>query len=141
MISSTLMTITINHCSSNSSSKSDINRPSGSHVTLVHFRGVLRNLCEDGCITWNCLCHYFKAILNSSGKSQESCFQINVIYNFLLQIPGEKLRFNDGDIIYEYNNESVPLGEGGFGTVFKGEILSFFHLNMISSNFSKCSSN
>lgn len=36
------------------------------------------------------------------------------------------IQFNDGEFTYEYDNSSIPLGRGGFGTVFEGFIIKLF---------------
>lgn len=54
-------------------------------------------------------------------------FLIQVI-GFLIQISlvpevfCELIRLKNGETIYEYDNQSIPLGKGNFGWVFKGKL-------------------
>lgn len=45
-----------------------------------------------------------------------------------IQILSEIIRFNDGGILYEYDNSEKPLGRGGFGVVYAGIV---FHLSIM----------
>lgn len=40
---------------------------------------------------------------------------------FYFQVFSKIISFNDGEIAYEYNDESKPLGKGSYGVVFKGK--------------------